>query len=71
MYEVVVSLVGLGLLVSVIVFDCRVCLEATKSAETSHFSARLLQQACTVLRRCVSLLSIRRSAVDPSRRQRV
>jgi hypothetical protein len=71
MYEVVASLVGLALLVAVLLFDCRVCIEATKSAENLHFSARPLQQACAALRRCVSLLSIRRSgAVEPSRHQR-
>jgi hypothetical protein len=71
MYVVVVSLVGLVLLVAVLLFDSRVRVEATKSAETSHLSARLLQQACEALRRFVSLSSIRRSgAVEPSRRQR-
>src|SRR5215469_7512066 len=71
MYVVVVSLVALGLLVAVLLFDSRVRVEVTKSAETSHFSARLLQQACATLRRCAPLSSIRRSgAVEPSRRQR-
>jgi hypothetical protein len=57
MYEVVVSLVGLALLLSVLVFDCRVRVEATKSAEASHFSARLLQQACAALSSASSSVS--------------
>jgi hypothetical protein len=59
MYEVVVSLVGLALLLSVLVFDCRVRVEATKSAEASHFSARLLQQACAALSSASSSVSRR------------
>jgi hypothetical protein len=72
MYEVVVSVVGLALLVAVLLFDCRVRVEAIRPAGTWHFSDRLLQSTCAALRRSVSLLSIRRSgAVEPSRRKRI
>ena len=70
MYEVVVSVVGLALLVAVLLFDCRVRFAAARPG-TWHFSDRLVQSACAATRRCVSLLSIRRSgAVEPSRRER-
>jgi hypothetical protein len=69
MYEVVVSLAGLGLLAGFLLFDCRIRAEVTKSAETPHFSAWLLQQAYAVVRHCVSLSSFRRpSVVKPPRR---
>jgi hypothetical protein len=60
MYEVAVSLLGLALLVAVLICDCCVRAKGTNSAETSHFSVRLLQQARAVLRHYLSLSSIRR-----------
>ena len=55
MYEVVVSVVGLALLVAVLLFDCRVRVEAARPG-TWHFSDRLLQSAGGAAL-CVSLVN--------------